>query len=1792
MSNASVDERIVRMQFDNAQFEERARNTIATLGSLSSALQLPTGSQGFDKIQGALRRLDFSPLSSAIDVVGYRFSSLGAMAINAFTRIENAAINAGKTLATAVTITPAKEGFSEYELKMESVKRILNSAKDSEGLPVTLSQVNAKLDELNHYADKTIYSFSDMTTNIGKFTNAGVDLDKSVAAIQGIANEAALAGANSQEASRAMYNFAQALSAGYVKLIDWKSIENANMATVGFKEQLIQTAYELGNLKKEGDKYITTTKDMNGKVSEAFDATTLFNESLGHQWMTSEVLTQTLAKYADETTEIGRAAAKAATEVTTFHKLLDTLKEALGSGWAQTWEIIFGDFEESKKLWTGINDVLSNLINTSADARNNLFQGWVDLGGRVAAIQGLKDVWGGVVNIVREAGWAFDKVLPKIDAFDLTRWSVNIREFGKNFRMFTGRESSNINKTFQGIAAAADLLGQALSAVGRSLAPLLTPLGELTHYAFSASGSFGEWLANLAATARETDFFYTKIQSVITFFKNVGDTIEGVVRKVRKLLGIESELTNSPVEEKMARWGDSGKSPIERAASAFDRLRTSITNFIDSVKNSSGFALLTTGLTNLVTALGNFAKTVGGALISGIEQLADGLGKLFSKSEDGSGGMLDLLNVGLLGGIALAFKKLYDGLKNPFKGIFKLFDDAKSLKEVAENLSEGISDFFENITEPIKAFTASVEATTLIKIAAAIGILAASALLLASIDSAKLTQALLGLGGIMIELSLVTKALSKITEDGKSKGLSSIGAYLVAFAAAIGILSLAVGHLAKVEPDGLRNGILAIGALMLFGTLVSKFGGKQFSAKGLISMSVAILIMQVAIRRLAEIDADSLANGVLAVGVLMALMTVMSKLGGKNFSGKSMVAMAGAVRILQQVVVEFGNMDTTKMRNGLIAVGVLMTLMTLMSRLGGKKIGTVGLVIIAAAVLILQKITKDFSEMDVTKMRNGLIAVGVLMTLMTLMSQLGGKKAGVLTMLAIAASVKILQRVVEAFASMNVDDLLNGVLAVGALMSLMAIMSHLGKSNIGSAVGMLVMAAALNVLVPVIKTLGTLPFTAILTGLGALALTFGLLFVAGSALAPVVPILLGLSGAFVLIGVGVTALGVGITILSGSLAAFTGAFILRIDMVVDAFFRLLKKIGDNASTLVQVVVQIGSAIIDGIVALYPKLSEAIILLLLSVMQLITQYGPVLTNAFVNMVITIIDGIALAIYNNTDKFIMACRHVLGAVIDFILATLQELLRGLPGIGGKIEAEIGKVRDSIKKDMNAETGAATGAEYAQGIANGATSLESTLSGAGTSIGDTLKTGATGALSSLSPEIQEILAAQLSGGIDGAQPDAEADAAGLGDGVMSSLLTGLSGSEDIGSYIAEGLGNGLTDNAGIPQEAAELLGSGTLDGLNGILEVNSPSRKTWETGMNLDQGLANGVTENQGLITTALSGLGGLFDNILSALTPKFSNAGANSGSAFGRGIASGVGASRSAGTTLVTTASSALSTSVARFRQNGILGGSSYASGVRSKEGEAKSAGVRVGANAVTGLGTAKTSFISVGMTSGSSYASGVSSRQGAARSAGSNIGNSALSGLRSVGGWYGVGEDSSEGYLDGLMSKASSIARGAARIVSDAISAARNAIDSHSPSREWMKLGVDSDEGYILGTESKAGEVNETMAKLAVGAMAAFYDGISRANMLANSDLLVTPTVSPVFDTSSAYGDLDYLSGLFDGTGGVLGSISTSIDGHVEELNQLIANTNKIITVLQGARPIIIDGATVIGWVDRELGALG
>ena len=380
MSNV-VDSRVVEMRFDNKQFESNVKTSMSTLEKLKQKLNLSGASKGLKDVESAASKVNLNGLSSGVQAVTAKFSALQVIGVTALANITNSAVDAGKQIVSALTIDPIKDGFAEYETQMNAVQTILaNTQKEG----TSIEQVNNALNTLNTYADKTIYNFTEMTRNIGTFTAAGVKLDTSVSAIQGIANLAAVSGSTSQQASTAMYQLSQAIATGTVKLMDWNSVVNAGMGGQVFQDALIRTSEHLQTGAKA-----------------AIEAKGSFRDSLQEGWLTTEVLTQTLDQFAtaaDGATEyqaavkkfvdqgysqeeakqmadMAQTAGDAATKVKTFTQLIDTLKEALGSGWTQSWQLIIGDFEEAKAMWTKVSDVLSKIINDSANARNKLIEG-------------------------------------------------------------------------------------------------------------------------------------------------------------------------------------------------------------------------------------------------------------------------------------------------------------------------------------------------------------------------------------------------------------------------------------------------------------------------------------------------------------------------------------------------------------------------------------------------------------------------------------------------------------------------------------------------------------------------------------------------------------------------------------------------------------------------------------------------------------------------------------------------------------------------------------------------------------------------------------------------------------------------------------------------------------------------------------------------------------------------------------------------------------------------------------------------------------------------------------------------------------------------------------------------------------------------------------------------------------------------------------------------------------------------------------------------------------------------
>ena len=642
----TVDERVVSMQFDNKQFEANVQTSMSTLDKLKQKLDFKGASKGLENVNAAAKNVNMSGLSSAVETVSMKFSALQVMAVTALANITNSAINAGKRIVHALTIAPITTGFQEYELKMNSVQTIMASTGES------LETVNEYLEELNKYADKTIYSFSDMTSNIGKFTNAGVKLEDAVMAIKGISNEAAVSGANANEASRAMYNFAQALSAGYVKLIDWKSIENANMATVEFKNQLIQTAVELGTLIEVDGKYKSTTNDLNGNVSELFTSTSMFNESLSSQWMTTEVLVETLKDYADETTDIGKKAYAAAQDVKTFTQLFDTLKEAAQSGWAQTWELIIGDFDEAKEFLTGLSKTFGGIIDAMSEARNKL------LGGA------LNSKWDQLLDKINAAGISAKVFQDKLkETAKKSGISIDelIEEYGSLSKVITSGKIpvDVITKTIKSLINAETTATEATKELGDIVDRVI-------------KGEFGTTQSRWIALT-EAGYDWAEVQNLVN--ERLGSSVRHLSSLTEEQVKNADSLSDLSDEQlKNKGYTDEQIQALRDLKKAVDEGGTSINDLIKDLEKPSGRELLLESLSNIINAVIGSCKALSKAwkeifppLTSDrIYNLIEGLNKLTShlRLTDEETGELNANG---------------EKLKRTFKGILAVLDIVRTI---------------------------------------------------------------------------------------------------------------------------------------------------------------------------------------------------------------------------------------------------------------------------------------------------------------------------------------------------------------------------------------------------------------------------------------------------------------------------------------------------------------------------------------------------------------------------------------------------------------------------------------------------------------------------------------------------------------------------------------------------------------------------------------------------------------------------------------------------------------------------------------------------------------------------------------------------------------------------------------------------------------------------------------------------------------------------------------------------------------------------------------------------------
>ena len=1287
--STTIDERVVEMRFDNKQFEQNIQTSLSSLDKLKKSLNLEGAAKGLETVNDAANKCsgNMSPLSNAVETVRVRFSALEVMAITALQNITNSALAAGKNLVSAFTIDPIKTGFEEYETQINAVQTILANTS-SKG--TTLDQVNNALDELNHYADMTIYNFTEMTRNIGTFTAAGVDLDTSVAAIKGIANLAAVSGSNSQQASTAMYQLSQALAAGTVKLQDWNSVVNAGMGGQVFQDALKETA------KVHGIAIDEMIKDEGS-----------FRETLSKGWLTSDILTETLAKFTGDLNEdqlrtmgytddqiksimeMGKTANDAATKVKTFTQLFDTLKEAAQSGWTQSWKIIVGDFEEAKELLTEVSDTFSAVINASADARNKMLQDWKDLGGRTMMIEAVKNVFEGLVSVAKPVREAFNEIFPPMTGKQLAEITERIRDLTAKFKM--GEESSkNLKNTFKGVFAVLDIVGQAFKAVAGGVGELIGLFLPAGNGVLSLTGSFGEYLVKLDETVKKTDIFGKAVSTVVDIVKTVITFVKTAGEKVKEFGKAAGEKFDFPgfelfhsflerVHDRMAQIGDGAGKMKSGVIVAFEMM---------------GEALEKCKFLKVMEALWTAVKVIAGGIADAVGTMMGTLAEKLGNTD--FSGVLDILNSIAVGGIALSVSKFLKSVTEPLEGL--------------NGVLEGVTGILDGVRGCFEAYQTNLKAGTLLKIGAAIALLAGSIVAISLIDSDKLSASLGAITVLFANLLGAMAIFNKISTDtGK---VSKACTAMIAMSVAVSILAGALKKVSDLDWGELARGLVGIAGLTTIVVASSKAmasSQKQVmkGATSLIIFGAAIKILASSCEDLSKLQWDELGRGLTGVGVLFAEIAVflrVAKFNGKMIStATGIVILSAAMKVLASACKDFGQMEWSEIGKGLAGIGGLLAELAVFTNLAGnaKHVMSTGVALIAigAAMKIFASAVKDFGQLQWDEIGRGLTAMGGALAEVAIAVNLMPKNMiGIGTGLVIVGgALEIIANCMSKFGGMQWEEIGRGLTVMGGALAELAISLNFMKGTLGGSAALLVASGALAVLAPVLSILGALSWEAIAKGLISIAGAFTIIGLAGAVLTPLVPTILALSGAFALIGVGVltigagllaagtglSALAIGFTALATAGAAGATAIVAALTVIVTGIAGLipavLTKVGEGIIAICKVIAAgapaIGEAVkavvltlIDVFVSCVPQLADGALQLVVGVLAALVTYTPQIVDLAFKFLIGILDGIA----SNLPSLIKAGVDVLVAFFAGIVDALRgidtgALLKGIAGIG---------------------------------------------------------------------------------------------------------------------------------------------------------------------------------------------------------------------------------------------------------------------------------------------------------------------------------------------------------------------------------------------------------------------------------------------------------------------------------------------------------------------------------------------
>ena len=1823
----TIDQRVVEMRFDNANFEKNVSTSMSTLDKLKKSLKFEDSAKGFENISKAAGRVDMGGLAGGVESVRLKFSALEVMAVTALTNITNSALNAGKKIASALTIEPIKTGLQEYETQINATQTILaNTQKEG----ANINDVNRALNELNKYADLTIYNFTEMTRNIGTFTAAGVDLNTSVNAIKGIANLAAVSGSTSQQASTAMYQLSQALASGTVKLQDWNSVVNANMGGQVFQDALKMTARVHGIA-----------------IDEMIADEGSFRETLSKGWLTKDILTETLQHFTEftdtyneeslkrqgyndkeiaEIKQMGVTATDAATKIKTFTQLWDVLKESAQSGWTTSWQTIIGDFEEAKETLTVFGDTLTKLIGDSADARNAVLKEGFMSGWKQLLNEGIEDTEGfqtAIMEAGKNSGVAVDDLIKKYGSFE---------------------------KSLKGGWVTSDMLKTALD----SMADSVTGLSKAELEAKGYTEDQRQALINLCNAVKDGTI------NLDDFAKKMGrasgreNMIDAITMAFEKLMPIVNQVGDA-FQEVFNPNNDLGQRiydmtvRIKDFVSGIDVSEKSLQNFKMTFKGA--FALVDIakqGLNALGEIFGHLLQKIL-PVGDGILGVTGGIGEWIVsmdeaiKSGDGLTKFVETVNG--------AIDALADGIgtaKDYIVDLIKSWTGIDSLQDLLSRVSAGTSNLLSGVIEHTGSFSdvLSSAGTVVSKVVGGIwnSLKAVFSWISDNISIGDIFAGLAG-GGIFVAAKKFSGLIDKIKEslsklfgekengvkgkfadvmDSIHDTLSSFQdgikvSSIVGIAVAVGILSASIKAIADLDVGQITKSLVAVGIMLGMLSSTMKRISKTLSGLGstgllkagasLILIAGAINILAGAMKKVADLSLGEIAKSLIALGGGLTILVIgLKKVENTDVSLSSSVAilaLAISCNILASALQKFGDMSWDEIGRGLVGMGgalaELVAAISVLSKFSDGK-SLLGAISIIAISLVLGKIAnalKKFGDMSWDEIQRGLTSMGYALAELTaviaVLNSVGGGKSlvGTISIVAIVLSLNKLANALKKFGDMSWDEIGRGLAGMGgALAEVAGITGALGTlagvSSLFGAGAIFIAIQGLADLADAFKKFGDMSWGEIaqgLVGMGGALLEVSIITGALGAIAGL-PALLG-GGAILLavqslgdladafkkfgempwdeIGRGLSAMGgaLGELALGGVLNTLSGLGALSISTVAEP----LGTLADSVKKWTGVTVPEGLGLkLAGLAAAISSFTFSGI----GATSLAIAAEPVgiLAESVKKWTgVTIPDGLAdkmATLATGIEKFTFAG---LGA---------GALSNAAPGVGDMADAvkkwSAITIPDNLETDLNQ---IASGVKSFSFAFVGGWSL-SAITGPIGDLADSIKKWKSvsvpddlgDGLERLSSGMKSFTFAFVGGWSLTAIVEPLTD---LADAVKK--WNGISVQSDIGTSLKS-----LAD--GVIAFSWSFIGGWTLDAVAGPLGALADSVKRWKNisvpkGLGVDLGkLANGVSKFSGIPNISISANG--LESIATA-TKKLSDVNYSNITDGLHGITESVNElatidSLSASLTkfgedIVNKIIAPVQKATAQFKTAGSSLVDALANGVHSKQSMLVAKVTSVMSALINLLASKKSEFTRAGSELTAQLVNGIGSQASTISSKFSALLGNAVASIR---GYYGqfqsAGSYLAAGVANGIAANSGSVANASANMAAKASTSARSKLKIHSPSKVGYQIGDYFGIGFTNGISDNIRKAGLSSEHLAESARAGLTTAISKVADFLNSDMDTTPTIRPVLDLTEIQNGAVAMSALMNSLSGrpVQGTVGLAVKT-ANTMNQS-SDSSKTVTV--------------------------